>query len=185
MADLLTIGGQPVTLPLKQLAQQGAKAGIHLALTTENPAATQLDNLLKANLPVRLVGHLQEERLARAAGVTDGQAGYLMGEGDFLVVAGGSATRFQAAYVGDYDFHLGLDRIYDRMKQKLVAQPFNVRPHLAEPAGSDTESLRSFAFNDADGELAFGSVGEEKLVGDGGNRPVSDLIDDDDDELIF
>jgi DNA segregation ATPase FtsK/SpoIIIE-like protein len=56
--------------------------------------------LIKANFPVRLVGRVTSVEDARTAtGWSGTGAERLMGRGDFLAVAEGRVTRFQAAHV--------------------------------------------------------------------------------------
>jgi DNA segregation ATPase FtsK/SpoIIIE-like protein len=60
---------------------------------------------VKANLPVRLVGRVSSADDARVAtGVAGTGAEKLMGNGDFLAVAGGNVTRFQSAYLSAHDW---------------------------------------------------------------------------------
>jgi DNA segregation ATPase FtsK/SpoIIIE, S-DNA-T family len=121
---LLDQGGPAVRDAIVQLAQRGEIAGIHLVLSVlsaDNPA---LSNILKANLPVRLVGQVADSDAARnATGVAHSQAEHLLGQGDFLAVADGSATHFQAAFLDDYELHLVLEQLYARRPPPLLAQP--------------------------------------------------------------
>lgn len=148
---LLQAGGQAAVDAVLRLAQRGAGAGIHLVLSTQRPEANVLGKLLKANLPVRLVGLVADEAAARAAaGIGGTQAELLLGQGDFLAVTDPVITRFQAAYIGDYDLHWCLEELYRKQSPALLAQPFNVRTTLPEDertvADSTTES-RAFSFN--------------------------------------
>ncbi|MCC6188457.1 MAG: DNA translocase FtsK [Anaerolineales bacterium] len=106
LGDLLATGGKAVEAALTRLAQRGREAGLHLVAGTQKPSSAALGSMLKANFPVRLVGRVGSAEDARVA---SGQAGTgaekLLGRGDFLVVAGGHTTRFQAAWVprGDWE----------------------------------------------------------------------------------
>ena len=100
VVDLLMTGGKLVEAALTRLAQRGREAGLHLILGAQKPSSTALGPHLKANLPVRLVGRVGSVEDARvAAGVSATGAEKLGGRGDFIAVAGGQLTRFQAAYV--------------------------------------------------------------------------------------
>jgi S-DNA-T family DNA segregation ATPase FtsK/SpoIIIE len=105
LGDLLAVGGKAVEVALTRLAQRGREAGLHLLAGTQKPSAAALGSMLKANFPVRLVGRVGSAEDARVA---SGQAGTgaekLLGQGDFLVVAGGRTTRFQAAWLPARDF---------------------------------------------------------------------------------
>jgi S-DNA-T family DNA segregation ATPase FtsK/SpoIIIE len=104
LADLLTTGGKAMEIALTRLAQRGREAGLHLLAGTQKPSSATLGSMLKANFPVRLVGRVGSAEDARVA---SGQAGTgaekLLGRGDFLVVAGGRTTRFQAAWLPPRD----------------------------------------------------------------------------------
>lgn len=132
---LLEAGGQPALDGIVRLVQRGASAGIHLVMSTQQPEAEVLDSMLKANLPVRLVGWMADDEVARiAAGFPGTQAEYLLGRGDFLAVNGDMATHFQAAYIGDYDLHLSLDELHRQRPPALLAQPYNMRATLSSQA---------------------------------------------------
>lgn len=103
--DLLMMGGKPVETALTRLAQRGREAGMHLIVGAQKPASAALGAHLKANLPVRLVGRVGSVEDARvASGVSASGAEKLSGRGDFIAVAGGQITRFQAAYVPARDW---------------------------------------------------------------------------------
>lgn len=98
MADLVQNGGARIVDLLTRLAQRGREAGIHLIACTQKPAARVIGTLLKANLPLRLVGRVVSAEDARvAAGMPGTGAERLMGSGDFIAVASGRVIRFQAA----------------------------------------------------------------------------------------
>jgi S-DNA-T family DNA segregation ATPase FtsK/SpoIIIE len=100
LADLLMVGGKPVQLALTRLTQRGREAGIHVIAATQKPSAEILGPLIKANFPVRLVGRVTSASDARTAtGWSGTGAERLTGRGDFLAVAEGRVTRFQAAHV--------------------------------------------------------------------------------------
>ncbi len=102
LADLLQMGGERVAGLLTRLAQRGRRAGLSLIACTPKPSAQAVGSLLKANLPVRIVGRMTGPDEARvAAGMGGTGAERLLGRGDFVLVAGGARIHFQAAYVGD------------------------------------------------------------------------------------
>lgn len=109
---------------LAELLQRGAEAGIHLVLATSQPTADWLSSVMRANLPLRLVGRVRDEAESLAAtAVVGAEAHALLGEGDFLAVADGSQVHFQAAFIGNYDLHLTLETIHRNRPQPLLAQP--------------------------------------------------------------
>jgi S-DNA-T family DNA segregation ATPase FtsK/SpoIIIE len=98
MADLCQTGGAAVVDLLTRIAQRGRESGIHLIACTQKPSAKAIGSLLKANLPLRLVGRVVSAEDARvSAGMPGTGAERLMGSGDFLAVASGRTIRFQAA----------------------------------------------------------------------------------------
>jgi S-DNA-T family DNA segregation ATPase FtsK/SpoIIIE len=100
LADLLMVGGKAVQWALTRLTQRGRGAGIHIVAATQKPTAAVLGPLVKANFPVRLVGRVTSVEDARTAtGWSGTGAERLLGRGDFLAVAEGRVTRFQAAHV--------------------------------------------------------------------------------------
>lgn len=98
MADLVQTGGARILDALTRIAQRGREAGIHLIACTQKPSARVIGTLLKANLPLRLVGRVVSAEDARVAtGLPATGAERLMGSGDFIAVAAGRVIRFQAA----------------------------------------------------------------------------------------
>lgn len=104
VVDLLMVGGKPIENALIRLAQRGREAGLHLIVGAQKPSAGVLGPV-KANLPVRLVGRVASADDARVAtGIASSGAEKLSGGGDFIAVAGGQVTRFQAAYLSAHDW---------------------------------------------------------------------------------
>ncbi|MCS7057249.1 MAG: DNA translocase FtsK [Thermoflexales bacterium] len=98
MADLVQTGGSRIVDALTRIAQRGREAGIHLIACTQKPSARVIGSLLKANLPLRLVGRVVSAEDARiAAGIPASGAERLLGSGDFIAVTSGRVIRFQAA----------------------------------------------------------------------------------------
>lgn len=107
-----------------QLAQRGAASSMHLIISMQDVADQSLDSMLRASLPVRLVGQVANADAARVAtGLAYSQAEHLLGQGDFLAVAQGQATHFQAAFLDDYELHLVLEQLYTSINPPLLAQP--------------------------------------------------------------
>jgi len=100
LADLLMMTGRQTQQALTRLSQRGREAGIHLVACTQKPASQVVGSLAKANFPVRLVGRVTSPEDAKvAAGYAGTGAERLQGPGDFIAVAAGQITRFQAAYI--------------------------------------------------------------------------------------
>ncbi len=104
LADLRQSGGKAVEENLTRLTQRGREAGLHVIVATQRPAATVVGSLVKANLPVRLVGTVASPEDAKvASGIAGSGAERLRGRGDFLLVAQGQTVRLQAAYVSEQE----------------------------------------------------------------------------------
>ncbi|RME83835.1 MAG: DNA translocase FtsK [Caldilineae bacterium] len=102
LADLRMTAGKVVEDALARLTQRGREAGIHVLVATQRPAAAIVGGLVKANLPVRLVGAVASPEDAKiATGIAGSGAEKLRGRGDFLLVARGECVRLQAAYVDE------------------------------------------------------------------------------------
>jgi S-DNA-T family DNA segregation ATPase FtsK/SpoIIIE len=106
LADLVMVGGREMEALLTRLTQRGREAGIHLIACTQKPTAAAIGSLIKSNFPVRLVGAVPSPEDAKvAAGIAGTGAEHLLGRGDFLLVAKGQVTRFQAAYTADAEIN--------------------------------------------------------------------------------
>ncbi|MEZ4590027.1 MAG: FtsK/SpoIIIE domain-containing protein [Chloroflexota bacterium] len=123
-----------------ELLQRGAEAGIYLVLATSQPTADWLSSVMRANLPLRLVGRVRDEAESLAAtAVVGAEANTLLGEGDFLAVADDSQVHFQAAFIGNYDLHLTLETIHRNRPQPLLAQPLLLGEEGADFPGFNWE----------------------------------------------
>jgi DNA segregation ATPase FtsK/SpoIIIE, S-DNA-T family len=98
LADLCQMGGEELIASLTRIAQRGREPGVHLLACTQKPSSKAIGSLLKANLPLRLVGRVMSAEDARmAAGIAGCGAERLNGCGDFIAVTGTKTIRFQAA----------------------------------------------------------------------------------------
>lgn len=112
LADLRMSNGKAIEDCLSRLTQRGREAGIHVILATQRPAATVVGSLVKANLPVRLVGAVGSPEDAKVAtGIARSGAERLKGRGDFLLVSRGETVRFQAAYIDQKETISVLDKM--------------------------------------------------------------------------
>ncbi len=119
LADLRMVGGQAVEKLLARLTQRGREAGVHVIVATQRPAATIMGGLVKANLPVRLVGSVASPEDAKVAtGIARSGAERLTGRGDFLLVARGEIVRFQAAYVAEKDIRAAVRALQARARRE-------------------------------------------------------------------
>jgi S-DNA-T family DNA segregation ATPase FtsK/SpoIIIE len=112
LADLMEQGGRAMDRLMTRLAQRGRSAGLHLVACTQKPLAAAIGSLTRSNFPVRLVGSVASADDAKiAAGIPGTGAEKLLGRGDFLLVAKGQVTRFQAAYVSGGDIRQIVGRL--------------------------------------------------------------------------
>ncbi len=138
--------GDFVAEAITKISQHGPGVGIHLGLAASQPASEKLSTVLRANLPVRIVGRVADAAEAQAAADLPGtQAEYLLGEGDFVAVVGETAVHFQAAYIGDYDLHLTLETLQRNRPRPLLARPVNSRTSLPP---NETAAEDHFWFNE-------------------------------------
>jgi S-DNA-T family DNA segregation ATPase FtsK/SpoIIIE len=112
VADLMEQGGKAMDRLMTRLTQRGRSAGLHLVACTQKPLVASIGSLTRSNFPVRLVGSVASADDAKiAAGIAGTGAEKLLGRGDFLLVAKGHVTRFQAAYVGTQEIKQIISRM--------------------------------------------------------------------------
>lgn len=161
VVSLLQQNNQKLLDPLTKLAQRGAAAGIRLVLTTRHPGAAVLDNFLRAQFPVRLVGRVKDGQAAYAAsGIPGSQAELLRGQGDFVAVANETMVSFQGAYVGDYDFHMSVNKLHRQRAAALLAQPTSNRPRYRTGSAPDPKE-RAFVLDIEGRPTILGEMDEE------------------------
>ena len=131
---LLESGGPSVSDDVLRLLQHGSTAGIHLIMATSRPEAAVLDVLFMSNLSVRLVGKLSESgRALKVLGDVDCHAEYLQGAGEFVALADGQLSYFQAADISDYDMHWELNQLLSGPRPRLLARPYVPRQAAVKP----------------------------------------------------
>jgi len=147
-ATVMEHGGQTVVEALQQLALQGADAGIHLVLSTRRPDASVFGPHLATNLQARFIGRLDMHKATEEkTRPNEVEATTLLGEGDFLAIGSSRRARFQAAYIGDYDLHMSLSRLYEK-RPILLARPLNNRVKLKQKSKKNPAQAQQFSFVD-------------------------------------
>jgi len=112
VADLMEQGGKAMDRLMTRLTQRGRSAGLHIIACTQKPLVASIGSLTRSNFPVRLVGSVASADDAKiAAGISGTGAEKLLGRGDFLLVAKGHVTRFQAAYVNEQEIKQTISRM--------------------------------------------------------------------------
>lgn len=96
--ELVAEGGSEVTEDLQHIANMGRGLGVHLLLCGQHTKANQFPPIVKANIPLRIIGLVgSAQAAANMAGVSRVGAERLGGRGDFMAVwSGGKDERFQA-----------------------------------------------------------------------------------------
>jgi S-DNA-T family DNA segregation ATPase FtsK/SpoIIIE len=123
LADLVQTGGPAILEGLGRLVQRGREAGIHVVGATQKPSSAVIGPLVKANFPVRLVGHVVSAEDARvAAGVGGTGAERLTGRGDFVAVYGPGLIRFQAAYVAVSEIEASVGQLAQGIRGDEIIQ---------------------------------------------------------------
>jgi len=109
---------------LTRLAARGRESGLHLLLSTQKPTAEAIGSLLRSNLPCRLVGRgLSAQDAVVATGIKRSGAEKLLGRGDFLLVSGGEAVRFQAAYISAEEIGVMVEMFEQELAPAEVERP--------------------------------------------------------------
>ncbi|MEM7346094.1 MAG: DNA translocase FtsK, partial [Chloroflexota bacterium] len=112
VADLMEQGGKAMDRLMTRLTQRGRSAGLHIIACTQKPLAASIGSMTRSNFPVRLVGSVASADDAKiAAGIPGTGAEKLLGRGDFLLIAKGHVTRFQAAYINEQDIRQVVSRM--------------------------------------------------------------------------
>lgn len=139
LADLMEQGGKAMDRLMTRLTQRGRSAGLHLIVCTQKPLAATIGSLTRSNFPVRLVGSVASADDARiAAGIPGTKAEKLLGRGDFLLVAKGQVTRFQAAHVSESEIKQIVDQL--QTNHRLTRQwlePEAEQPVSLSPTGTE------------------------------------------------
>ncbi|MCA9949220.1 MAG: hypothetical protein KDE48_06225 [Anaerolineales bacterium] len=143
---LIERGGKPVKNALRALIQRGATVGIHLILCSRNPDLNGLGKMLYKYLPMRIFGQMEAQfPTSTPTNIIPDSSQFqgLLGEGDFIATTGQTTTHFQAAYLGDYDLHLGLKQLI-KPRPVVIAEPYSTftQPKPKETHGRITTSAK-------------------------------------------
>lgn len=142
---------------IRTIAAESRKYLITLILSTQKPNHTDLPRVFD-NLTQRYIGKVADSLVAtKLTGQSSTEAQKLLGMGDFLQVAGGQITRFQAAMVTDYSFiqrgvcpiPLGeYKRFEDGIKPNILKQFLNKKineKEAKEKLNLDRESFERYS----------------------------------------
>lgn len=107
LAELLTLGGDPVAEAIARLVKLGREFGIHVIAATQHPQVSEVGSgATKANFVLRLTGLVRDSNAAYlATGVKASGAEKLTGNGDFLLAVAGKVHRLQVGLVSHRDIY--------------------------------------------------------------------------------
>lgn len=157
---------QHVKESLADILDTPKDSGIRIIMSASDVTSPDLLRLVKFNIPLRLVGRMSDsDRAFLVSGEPETGAENLNGAGDFLAITYSSTTRFQAAYIDDYDLHLTLTEIHRPRRKILLAQPLFPQDYTNE----------DFLHFSIDGDSAEPLL--EDLVAINSQRPTEDLVE--------
>ena len=143
-ATVMERGGRTVKEAIMRIAERGSISGIHLVLGTRRPQATFFNPHLLTNLQSHFIGQNNQNLIFLNDNDPTINSSSLLGEGDFFAHGLTRNIRFQAAYIDDYDLHLGLSNL-NRDRPILIAQPLSKRVQLNPPSSiEEPEQLFTF-----------------------------------------
>jgi len=96
-ADMMNMCGNEMASHISRIASIGRSCNIHLILGTQHASRDQVDAIVKANLPMTVVGKVVDSIAARVCcGHSGSGAENLGGYGEFIAFAGGQKFHFKA-----------------------------------------------------------------------------------------
>ena len=121
LADLMLVASQKVQDSISRLAAMARAAGMHLIVATQQPLASVLTSVIKANIPSRIAFSVSSNSASRVILDAPG-AERLLGNGDMLFHPVGSreAMRVQGAFVTDSEVHKVTDYVKKQASPEYV-----------------------------------------------------------------
>jgi S-DNA-T family DNA segregation ATPase FtsK/SpoIIIE len=116
LSDLMMIAPAKVQEALSRLAAMARAAGMHLIVATQQPLASILTSVIKANIPSRIAFSVSSNSASRVI-LDEPGAERLLGNGDMLFNPVGSREplRLQGSFVTDSEVH----RVTDHIKKEM------------------------------------------------------------------
>ena len=167
---------------LSDIAQVGRSRGVHMLASTQHPNDAAVAYLMKANLPLRIVGVVNDAQASVVSlGVANANAHKLPGRGAFLIRAGGHIFNMQAWLVTRDVIAQAVQKLRQKWPTerhgRVIPMPTAPRPQPQPQPQSLDEVLAQYA---RDGVLHHGSgwlMTAATLMNDGkrptGNRYVA------------
>ena len=121
LADLMLVASQKVQDSISRLAAMARAAGMHLIVATQQPLASVLTSVIKANIPSRIAFSVSSNSASRVILDAPG-AERLLGNGDMLFhpVGNREAMRVQGAFVSDSEVHKVTDYVKKQASPEYV-----------------------------------------------------------------
>ncbi|MDR3072530.1 MAG: DNA translocase FtsK [Clostridiales Family XIII bacterium] len=116
LSDLMMVAAQKVQDSISRLAAMARAAGIHLIVATQQPLASILTSVIKANIPSRIAFSVSSNSASRVI-LDEPGAERLHGKGDMLFSPVGvrEPVRIQGAYVSDSEVYKVTEFIKNQM----------------------------------------------------------------------
>ncbi|MDR2157025.1 MAG: DNA translocase FtsK, partial [Clostridiales Family XIII bacterium] len=116
LSDLMMIAPAKVQESISRLAAMARAAGMHLIVATQQPLASILTSVIKANIPSRIAFSVSSNSASRVI-LDEAGAERLHGNGDMLFSPVGTREpmRIQGSFVSDSEVH----KVTDYIKKKM------------------------------------------------------------------
>lgn len=187
LADLMDVAGRDVESYIRRIIQVGRGLGVSVVAATQQPLASIVGSVIKANFPVRLVGKVTSDIEAKtAAGQYHTGAERLPGKGSFLCVNGHvsrvqafhSTADEQAQLIGAIGQRWGVAKAHYALRldaPKKTAE--RAQPYKAPMVGSVTLTRPVYAtfaeyYDKSTGELSHGGTAAMIRACFGDNTPT-------------
>lgn len=186
LADLMDVAGREVESYIRRIIQVGRGLGVSVLAATQQPLASIVGSVIKANFPVRLVGKVTSDIEAKtAAGQYHTGAERLPGKGSFLCV-NGHVSRVQAFHstqeeqtqlIGIIGQRWGGAKVHYSLRLEGVApvmQPVAYKPPMVGSVKLTRPVYATFSeyFDKSTGELSHGGTAAMIRACFGDNTPT-------------
>ena len=168
IADLIATGGDAVVSAIERIVQVGRGYGVHFIGGTQKPTNEIFKSqVIKSNMPLRIVGMVQNKNDANvAAGTTDSGAERLSASGSFVKVQAGGRVELVQAY--------RLDEAQIRALGGGVASQYQYQPKTQSFRSENVNTAVSTGQNTSIDAIEYQSDTSRKLEFDVNRQPTKD-----------